>query len=119
METKETSTYSLGLLQGILPRHEIVLKKTLAESLLQAKISRIPSPIAAYDFRIDPGEDPTEKIAAIIRDLRPDKPVAEVGIAMAPKTRGGPVHCFVEFYLEPLEEAEEVITDEMRLRGQY
>lgn len=78
---------------------------------------KLPSPVAAYDFLIEADTKLDEAIAAVIRDLRPKNATDEIGIAFAPKERGGPVHCWIEFYAEPLEEGKEVITDEMRIEA--
>lgn len=81
-------------------------------------MSKLPSPIAAFDFQIDSKADLDECIETVIRQLKPEKAVAEYAVSFGPKEQGGPVHCFIEFYAESIEEGEEVVTDGMRINGE-
>lgn len=116
------SMYSQDSLLEISPKHERVYKATLAERLVQGRISRLPRALEAVDFPIEEGESGAsiqEKLDTAIRDCQP-KGTVDIAISAGKKVKNGPVHMFIEFYGQEVETIKEpeVISDEMRINGE-
>jgi hypothetical protein len=79
-------------------------------------VSKLPHPILSVDFQIDPKEDLTECIDLAVAEFKPEG-TKEIGISFGPKGRLHEAHCFLEFYGDPLDEGDEVITERMRSMG--